>query len=26
MQLKLSDRGYDNLPAVLDYLVSKITS
>jgi hypothetical protein len=25
MQLKLSDRGYDNLPAVLDYLTAKIT-
>ena len=25
MQLKLSDRGYDNLPAVLDYLTTKIT-
>ncbi len=24
--LRLSDRGYDNLPAVLDHLVSKITS
>lgn len=24
-ELKLSDRQYDNLPAVLDYLVSKIT-
>jgi hypothetical protein len=23
-QLRLSDRGYDNLPAVLDYLVAKI--
>ena len=24
-ELKLSDRGYDNLPTVLDHLVSKIT-
>lgn len=25
-QLRLSDRGFDNLPAVLDHLVAKITS